>query len=34
MMARLPNVDSARVLHVSDNASIAKLAAAAERIPA
>jgi hypothetical protein len=34
MMARLPGVDPSRVLHVADDAGVAKLAAAAEKIPA
>jgi [acyl-carrier-protein] S-malonyltransferase len=34
MMARLPGVEGDRVVHVADSAGIAKLAAAAEKIPA
>jgi len=34
MMARLENVESARVFHVADPAAVAKLSAAAESIPA
>ncbi len=34
MMARLPGVESERVVHVADSAGVAKLAAAAQKIPA
>jgi [acyl-carrier-protein] S-malonyltransferase len=34
MMARLPGVESERVVHVADSAGVAKVAAAGEKIPA